>query len=176
MQNETQAGCLFQCIHCIQLRLCIRACLLQGHFQLVFSWQHCPLVVRNLPFLHRLLYCSGVFSYVVGAITTPTFIIIPLLTIWVGIFPIVVSWWAAVALTAYAAAQMLVLSYVKKFKHLQGLWFAGIANNILWWAFAKAGFNALMAKLGKDLTFKATAKVNPVGLVSVVKGCMFLRI
>ena len=59
----------------------------------MFSWEHCPLLVRNLGIGHRLLYCSGVFSYIVGAITTPTFIVIPLLTVWLGIFPIVISWW-----------------------------------------------------------------------------------
>ncbi|KAK9785110.1 hypothetical protein WJX73_006875 [Symbiochloris irregularis] len=142
----------------------------KGHFQVVFSWKYCPLFVRNLPFLHRLLYCSGVFSYIVGAVTTPTFIIIPLLTIWVGIFPIVVSRWAAIALTAYAVGQMLVLSYCRRLKHLQGLWFAGIANNILWWAFAKAAFNALAAKLGRDITFKATVKGTAAKIVGSIFG------
>lgn len=130
----------------------------KGHFQVVFSWQHCPLRVKNLNFFHRLLYCSGVFSYIVGAITTPTFIVIPLLTVWFGIFPIVVSWWAALGLTVYAIAQHLVLSYCRRLKHIEALWFSGIANNILWWTFAKAAFNALLAKLGKRVTFKATLK------------------
>ena len=56
----------------------------------------------------KLLYCSGVWSYVVGALSTPTFIIIPLITIWAGIFPIVISWWAALGLTVYMLATMLV--------------------------------------------------------------------
>ena len=79
---------------------------LQGHFQVVFSRAHCPLLQRKLSFLHRLLYCSGVFSYIVGAITTPTFILIPILTVWVGIFPIVVSQWAALGLTIYTIVQV----------------------------------------------------------------------
>jgi len=58
----------------------------------------------------KLLYCSGVWSYVVGALSTPTFIIIPLITIWAGIFPIVISWWAALGLTVYMLATMLVRS------------------------------------------------------------------
>lgn len=41
------------------------------------------------------MYCSGVWSYIVGAIATPFFIAVPLVTIWAGIFPIVVSKWAA---------------------------------------------------------------------------------
>ena len=72
---------------------------MQGHFQVVLSRAHCPLLQRELRWFDRILYCSGVFSYVVGAITTPTFILIPILTVWVGIFPIVVSEWAAVGLT-----------------------------------------------------------------------------
>ena len=54
------------------------------------------------------------WSYIVGAITTPLYIIIPLLTIWVGVFPIAISWWAALALTMYYIAQSLVLNYCKK--------------------------------------------------------------
>ena len=66
----------------------------------------------------RIMYCSGVWSYIVGAITTPLFIIIPLLTIWAGIFPIVISWWAALALTIYYIAQSMVLNYSKKVMEL----------------------------------------------------------
>ena len=68
---------------------------LQGHFQIVLSVEHCPLFQKELPVLMRIMYCFGVWSYVVGAITAPVFIAIPLVTIWAGVFPIVVSWWAA---------------------------------------------------------------------------------
>ena len=54
----------------------------QGHFQIMFSWAHCPLFQWRLPFLMRLMYLSGVWSYIVGAISTPLFIIVPILTIW----------------------------------------------------------------------------------------------
>lgn len=88
--------------------------LVQGHFQIVLSRRHSPLMIRGLSPFMRIMYCSGVWSYIVGAITTPLFIIIPLLTIWAGIFPIVISWWAALALTIYYIAQSLVLNYSKK--------------------------------------------------------------
>lgn len=68
---------------------------LQGHFQIMFSRQHCPLLQRRLSLFMKLMYCTGVWSYVVGALTTPTYILIPVLTVYAGIFPIVVSWWAA---------------------------------------------------------------------------------
>ena len=66
--------------------------------------------------------------------------------------------WAAVGLTVYSIAQHAVLSYSRRLKHIEALWFAGIANNILWWTFAKACVNALLAKVGKAVTFKATLK------------------
>lgn len=75
--------------------------MLQGHFQIMFSRQHCPLSQKRLSLFMKLLFSSGVWSYVVGAISTPTFIVIPIITIWFGVFPIVVSWWAALGLTVY---------------------------------------------------------------------------
>ncbi len=50
----------------------------QGHFQIVLNNDHCPLFQKDLSWFQRLMYCSGVWAYVVGAITTPMFIIIPL--------------------------------------------------------------------------------------------------
>ena len=44
----------------------------------------------------------------VGAISTPTFIIIPMITIWFGIFPIVINWWAALGVTVYGVSTQLV--------------------------------------------------------------------
>ncbi len=58
----------------------------------------------------QILYCSGVWSYIVASIATPTFIIVPLATIWIGIFPIVLSMDAAIGLTAYYFATILVSS------------------------------------------------------------------
>ena len=92
----------------------VSLCCMQGHFQIVLSRHHSPLMIRGLSPFMRIMYCSGVWSYIVGAITTPLFIIIPLLTIWAGIFPIVISWWAALALTIYYIAQSMVLNYSKK--------------------------------------------------------------
>lgn len=63
----------------------------------------------DYPFsVRQVLYCSGVWSYVVASIATPTFILVPLGTIWIGIFPIVLSWWAALGLTVYYIATTLV--------------------------------------------------------------------
>jgi hypothetical protein len=98
---------------------CLRS--LQGHFQIVLSVEHCPLFQKELPVLMRIMYCFGVWSYVVGAITAPVFIAIPLVTIWAGVFPIVVSWWAAgvcaqtLYLTLYLTLYSLTLMSITAF-------------------------------------------------------------
>ncbi|CAL8466081.1 g5617 [Coccomyxa elongata] len=130
----------------------------KGHFQIMFS-KYCPLAQRKLSLFMKIMYCSGVWSYIVGALTAPLYIIIPLLTIWAGMFPIVVSWWAAVALTVYMASQTLVLNYSRKLRDIEPLWFASIANNILWWTFVKACTRTIYAALGlKAMNFKTTIK------------------
>ena len=143
-----------------QLRNCFqqRSRWCKGHFQIMLSSDHCPLFQQGLPPFQRLMYCTGVWSYVVGAITTPMFIIIPLVTIWGGVFPIVVSWWAAMGLTVYMSAQFLVMNYVHRARDLKALWFANIANSILWWTFVKACWRAAGGVFGRSITFKTTAK------------------
>ena len=54
--------------------------LLQGHFQIMFNPKVSPLFQRKLSWPMRIMYCSGVWSYLIGAISTPTFIIIPLVS------------------------------------------------------------------------------------------------
>ena len=56
----------------------------QGHFQIILNPRRTPLFQWKLRLFDRLMYCSGCWSYTVGAITTPVFIAIPFLTIWIG--------------------------------------------------------------------------------------------
>jgi len=53
-----------------------------------------------------------------------------------------------VALTVYSVAQTLVLNNVRTLRHVEPLWFANIANNILWFTFVKAGFRSALALVG----------------------------
>lgn len=64
----------------------------------------------------------------------------------------------AVGLTAYFVSQYLCLNYVRKLSHLRPLWFANVANNILWFTFVKGCWRAASAACGKTLTFKTTIK------------------
>ncbi|KAL3150937.1 hypothetical protein ABBQ32_000684 [Trebouxia sp. C0010 RCD-2024] len=130
----------------------------KGHFQIVLNNEHSPLFQKDLSWFQRLMYCSGVWAYIVGAITTPMFIVIPLVTVWAGVFPIVVSWWAAVALTAFIIAQTLVTSYCRNRKHFKPLWFNSVSNNILWFTFVKGCWRAVGSSFGKSITFKTTLK------------------
>ena len=43
----------------------------QGHFQIVLSNEHCPLFQTRLSWFQRIMYCSGVWSYVVRASPLP---------------------------------------------------------------------------------------------------------
>ena len=58
-------------------------------------------------------------------------------TIWLGVFPIVVSWWAALGLTIYFIATNMVLYYIKSLKHIEALWFANCANQLLFYTYIK---------------------------------------
>ena len=64
----------------------------------------------------------------------------------------------AVGLTVYFVAQYGVLNYVRKRSHIYPLWFANVANNILWWTFVKAAYRSASSLSGKTLTFKSTLK------------------
>ena len=65
----------------------------------------------------------------------------------------------AVGITVYFIAQFLVLNFVRNRKHVGPLWFATIANSILWWTFVKGFWRAFSGtKLGNTLTFKTTLK------------------
>ena len=90
----------------LQIRNCFqqRSRWTKGHFQIAFNPARTPLLQWRLPLFHRFMYMSGVWCYAVGAITTPLFMVIPLVTVWVGYFPLVICREFALALTLYAAA------------------------------------------------------------------------
>lgn len=134
----------------------------KGHFQIIFNPRRNPLFQAGLPIFDRLMYCSGTWCYFVGALTTPFFAAIPLVTIWVGFFPVVISRLFALALTCYAATTTALQYYARTPRHVEALWFANVANSILWWAYVKAAWRMLLARVffccAGGVTFKATAK------------------
>jgi len=131
----------------------------KGHFQIILNRKYCPLFRRRLDWLSRGLYCSGVWSYIINALTTPIFMAVPIITIWVGVFPMQVNFWMALGSTIYIAANCSIIYYFKRPQHLPALWFAGLANQLFWWTYAKAMWRSFTsACCCSNITFKATAK------------------
>lgn len=60
---------------------------MQGHLQVILNLAHSPLLQRRLRLIDRLMYCSGIWSYVVGVLTSFVFIAVPFVTIWIGAEP-----------------------------------------------------------------------------------------
>jgi hypothetical protein len=50
------------------------------------------------------------------------------------------------------ASQTLVLNYSRKLRDIEPLWFASIANNILWWTFVKACARTIYAGVGEPFS------------------------
>ncbi|KAK9846433.1 hypothetical protein WJX81_003716 [Elliptochloris bilobata] len=133
----------------------------KGHFQIIMNLRRCPLFQFRLRPFDRVMYCSGVWSYIVGAVTTFTFLSIPLLTIWIGVFPVALSKQFALALTLYSVAMNSLLYYVRVPWHVESLWFANVCNQLMWWAYVKAFLRSLLSRVCccfMRIAFKATAK------------------
>jgi len=51
----------------------------KGHFQIFFQPKYCPLFQHQLSVWMRLMYSTGIWSYIVCAICTPFFLVNPLI-------------------------------------------------------------------------------------------------
>ena len=74
------------------------------------------------------------------------------LTIWVGIFPLVITRWLTLGLTIYSVATQMVLYYVRHRNHTEALWFAAVANSLLWWTYIKVILHNMIISLHAVLT------------------------
>lgn len=57
-----------------------------------------------------------------------------------GWFPILINQWAAIAITFYFGATMILVYYCRSLSDIKHLWFSQVSNAILWWAYAKAAW------------------------------------
>jgi hypothetical protein len=96
--------------------------------QVFFSWQHCPLLQQGLPFAQRLWYTYGTWSYFCTIATVPTFIVVPFVSLALGVHPVMIDLPMAVAGSCYFASCFLVQSYVRDFSHWISLWFVGVSR------------------------------------------------
>ena len=134
----------------------------KGHFQVFFGRGRNPIFgagARGLSLLMRWLYGSVVLSYFSAFLATPLLMLVPIITVWFGAFPIVINFWAAVSITSYYAATLALMYYTRAFAHLKSMWFSSVANSILWFAFLKAMYRATVGRwLSGTIVFKVTAK------------------
>lgn len=134
----------------------------KGHFQVFFGRGRNPAFgagAKGLSLLMRWMYGSVVLSYFSAFFATPLLMLVPIITVWFGAFPIVINFWAAVSITGYYAATLMLMYYTRSFAHLKSMWFSSVANAILWFAFLKAMYRATIGRwLSGTIVFKVTAK------------------
>ncbi|PSC71157.1 Six-hairpin glycosidase [Micractinium conductrix] len=95
----------------------------KGHFQVFFS-KHNPIFAKGLSPLMRWMYGSVILSYFSAFTSTPLLMLVPMITVWLGAFPIVINQWAAIAITVYYTATLALQYYTHAFAHLKSMWFS----------------------------------------------------
>jgi cellulose synthase/poly-beta-1,6-N-acetylglucosamine synthase-like glycosyltransferase len=94
----------------------------KGHFQVFFNRKHNPTFgpgAAGLSPLTRFMLGSVMLSYFSTMLAIPLLMLVPLIMVWFGAFPIVLNFWAALSITGYYAATMLILYRCKSSKHLK---------------------------------------------------------
>lgn len=145
-----------------------------GHLQVFFSKRN-PLMCSQLRPHMRIIYSLGAYSYMCAAFLTPLFLLAPVLTIWIGVFPIDLNARIPAAFALYYGMTLLTLYYSRTAKHLVYLWFASTANLILWYTYARAVLGVIISHLSCG-THKITFEVSVKGrhfILCVVGICVF---
>jgi len=65
-----------------------------------------------------MLYLGGLYSYVADFISTPILFSIPILAIWLKVFPYIINKTLVITLTVMACTTKLTAIYANKFKNL----------------------------------------------------------
>ena len=87
-------------------------CHLQGPYQMLFSHKS-PLFAKGLNIFFRILYLSPCYIYIVSALGTPTFMAIPIIYIWSGRFPAVLTATVISWMIAYTVLSYMIKCYVR---------------------------------------------------------------
>ena len=85
---------------------------LQGPYQMLFS-KKSPLFAKGLNIFFRILYLSPCYIYIVSALGTPTFMAIPIIYIWSGRFPAILSSTVISWMIAYTVLSYMIKCYVR---------------------------------------------------------------
>lgn len=73
-----------------------------------------PLFAKGLNLYHRILYLSPCYIYIVAALGTPTFMAIPIIYIWAGRFPAVLTSTVISWMIAYTVLSYCIKCYVRQ--------------------------------------------------------------
>lgn len=130
----------------------------KGHMQVMMGPRN-PLTDRRLPLIGKIFYSIGNLSYLCCAFCTPIFLIIPVLTIWFGIYPIDITKEGVYAFAIYYFVLVFTLTLTGNIGHSFRLWLSTISNNMFWFTYLKAFWSVFNKKIRKkDVVFKATDK------------------
>jgi len=114
------------------------------------------------------MFSSTIFTYVAAGLVTPFLYLVPVITIWTGMMPLVFNFYVVLGLTSYTVASTLIVYQAFRPNQLFSLWYSTVSTNILWFAYLKAAlFSILRTFLGRSMSFKATAK-GRLGMLSKV--------
>ncbi|GMH34490.1 hypothetical protein BSKO_02324 [Bryopsis sp. KO-2023] len=130
----------------------------KAHLQIFFGKAN-PILAKGLPLRAKFFYSITNWSFLVTAFTTPFFIIIPLLTLWYGIYPLDVTREFATVLVTYYSTLILTVYFSDNYRHTYQFWLGWVQNHIYWYTYLKAIFSVILSKMaGKQLTYKPTNK------------------
>lgn len=95
--------------------------------------------------LAQIIWNTSGLAYLSTTLTTPVFLVVPVVGVWAGYFPLEFTRMFALAFTIYALCSHLLLYYCKDLKHIRSIYFSICAAHVFWFAYAKACVNTLIA-------------------------------
>ena len=63
----------------------------KGGMQIFFS-HHNAIFHRNISFMQKILWNTSGLAYLSATITTPVFLVVPIIGVWAGFFPLEFNW------------------------------------------------------------------------------------
>ncbi|KAK9803902.1 hypothetical protein WJX72_003331 [[Myrmecia] bisecta] len=128
----------------------------KGGVQITFS-KYNAVFCHNMSFLQKVLWNTAGCSYITNFIT-PIFIVVPVIGVLFGYFPLEFNLIFAIAFTLMMIYTQACL-YGPNPKLWTACFFSGVASALFWFAYAKAIVNTLWGLLGvRKIRFKTTEK------------------
>ena len=107
----------------------------------------------------QIIWNTSGLAYLSTTLTTPVCLVVPVVGVWAGYFPLEFSHMFALAFTIYAVMSHILLYYCHDPRHIRSIYFSICAAHVFWFAYAKACVNTLIASImHRDIKFKTTEK------------------